>query len=69
VSYRLIGYALVLAPLTLVLGLAFNRLMASARQAALTRSWLLIPAIAGAGLLTVSAPAGGPSCPATANRS
>src|ERR1700684_4261632 len=51
VSYRLIGYALELAPLTLVLGLAFNRLMASARQAALTRSWLLIPAIAGAGLL------------------
>src|SRR5271169_3466203 len=31
VSYRLIGYALVLAPLTLVLGLAFNRLMPSAR--------------------------------------
>jgi H+/Cl- antiporter ClcA len=51
VSYRLIGYALVLAPLTLVLGLGFNRLMASARQAALTRSWLLIPAIGGAGLL------------------
>src|ERR1700733_2086078 len=51
VSYRLIGYALVLAPLSLVLGLAFNRLMAAARQAALTRSWLLIPAIAGAGLL------------------
>jgi H+/Cl- antiporter ClcA len=41
----------VLAPLTLVLGLAFNRLMASARRAALTRSWLLIPAIGGAGLL------------------
>jgi H+/Cl- antiporter ClcA len=51
VSYRLIGYALALAPLTLVLGLAFNRLMAAASQAALTRSWLLIPAIAGAGLL------------------
>ncbi len=51
ISYRLIGYALMLAPLTLVLGLTFNRLMASARQSALTRSWLLIPAIAGAGLL------------------
>jgi H+/Cl- antiporter ClcA len=51
VSYRLIGYALVLAPLTLILGLAFNRLMASTRRVALTRSWLLIPAIAGAGLL------------------
>jgi H+/Cl- antiporter ClcA len=52
VSYRLVGYALALAPLTLVLGLAFNRLMAAARKVALTRSWLLIPAIAGAGLLT-----------------
>jgi H+/Cl- antiporter ClcA len=51
VSPRLIAYALALAPLTLVLGLAFNRLMAAARRAALTRSWLLIPAIAGAGLL------------------
>src|SRR6202034_437661 len=51
VSYRLSGYALALAPLSLVLGLAFNRLMAAARQAALTRSWLLIPAIAVAGLL------------------
>ena len=51
VSYRLIGYALVLAPLTLGLGLVFNRLMASARRVALTRSWLLIPAIGGAGLL------------------
>jgi H+/Cl- antiporter ClcA len=51
VSYRLIGYALALAPLTLAWGLAFNRLMAGARKAALTRSWLLIPAIAGAGLL------------------
>jgi H+/Cl- antiporter ClcA len=51
VSYRLIGYALALAPLTLVLGLTFNRLMASARRSALTRSWLVIPAVAGAGLL------------------
>jgi H+/Cl- antiporter ClcA len=51
VSYLLIGYALALAPLTLALGLAFNRLMASAHRSALTRSWLLIPAIAGAGLL------------------
>jgi H+/Cl- antiporter ClcA len=51
VSYRLIGYALALAPLTLALGLAFNRLMAAASHGALTRSWLLIPAIAGAGLL------------------
>jgi H+/Cl- antiporter ClcA len=50
-SYLLIVYALTLAPLTLVVGLAFNRLTAAAEQAALTRSWLLIPAIAGAGLL------------------
>jgi len=51
VTYRLIGFALMLAPLTLVVGLAFNRLMAAARRAAVKRSWLLIPAIAGAGLL------------------
>jgi H+/Cl- antiporter ClcA len=50
-SYRLIGYALALAPLALVVGLAFNRLTAAAHRAALTRSWLLVPAIAGAGLL------------------
>jgi H+/Cl- antiporter ClcA len=50
-SYRLIGYALALAPFTLALGLAFNRLMEAAQQRALRRSWLLIPAIAGAGLL------------------
>ncbi|HXY63135.1 MAG TPA: chloride channel protein [Mycobacterium sp.] len=50
-SYLLIVYALLLAPLTLVVGLAFNRLVAAADRAALTRSWLLIPAIAGAGLL------------------
>jgi H+/Cl- antiporter ClcA len=49
--YMLIGYALVLAPLTLVVGLAFNRLIAAAQEAALNRSWLLIPALAGAGLL------------------
>src|SRR6202012_365727 len=50
-SYRLIGYALGLAPLALVVGLAFNRLTAAAHRAAVTRSWLLIPGIAGAGLL------------------
>ena len=49
--YLLIGYALVLAPLTFVVGFAFNRLMAAAQRAALKRSWLLIPAMAGAGLL------------------
>lgn len=50
-SYRLIGYAVALAPLTFGVGLAFNRLTAAAHRAALTRSWLLVPAIAGAGLL------------------
>lgn len=50
-SYLLTAFALVLAPLTLVVGLAFNRLVAAADRAAVTRSWLLIPAIAGAGLL------------------
>jgi H+/Cl- antiporter ClcA len=51
ISYKLIAYVLLLAPLTVVVGLAFNRLMAAAHRAALTRSWLLIPAVAGAGLL------------------
>jgi H+/Cl- antiporter ClcA len=51
ISYLLLGYILLLAPLTCVVGLGFNRIMAAAHRAALTRSWLLIPAIAGAGLL------------------
>src|SRR6185437_1372616 len=38
-SYRLIGYALALAPFTLALGLAFNRLMEAAQQHALRRAW------------------------------
>jgi H+/Cl- antiporter ClcA len=50
VSYRLIAYALALAPLTLVIGLVFNRIMGWAGRRT-PRSWLLIPAIAGAGLL------------------
>lgn len=51
-SYLLIGYAIALGPLSLVLGLAFNRLMAAATKRALGRSWLVIPSIAAAGLLT-----------------
>ena len=51
ISYKLIAYVLLLSPLTFVVGLAFDRVMAVAHRAALTRSWLLIPAIAGAGLL------------------
>jgi H+/Cl- antiporter ClcA len=51
VSYLLIAYAAALAPLALVVGLVFNRLMGWAGQRELPRSWLLIPSIAGAGLL------------------
>jgi H+/Cl- antiporter ClcA len=51
VSYLLAAYALLLGPLTFAVGMAFDRLMAAARKTALQRSWLLIPAIAGAGLL------------------
>jgi H+/Cl- antiporter ClcA len=47
ISYKLLAYVLLLSPLTFVVGLAFNRVMAAAHRAALTRSWLLIPAIAG----------------------
>jgi H+/Cl- antiporter ClcA len=50
-SYLLIAYALALAPLALVVGLAFNLVTGWAGQRALPRSWLLIPSIAGAGLL------------------
>jgi H+/Cl- antiporter ClcA len=51
-SYLLIGYALALGPLSLALGLGFNRLMAAANARAVKRSWLLIPSIAAAGLMT-----------------
>ncbi|RDH77843.1 chloride ion channel protein [Mycolicibacterium moriokaense] len=50
-SYLLAGFALVLAPLALGVGLAFNRIMAHARPAAVMKSWVLIPTIAAAGLL------------------
>lgn len=50
-SYLLIAHALVLAPIGLVVGLGFNRLMAAARPPAPARTWLLIPALAAAGLL------------------
>lgn len=51
VSYMLTGYALLLAPVTLAAGLGFNRLMAAARRVAVKRSWVLVLAIAAAGLL------------------
>ncbi|OBA84117.1 chloride ion channel protein [Mycobacterium sp. 1164966.3] len=51
-TFELSGQALILAPVTLAVGLAFNRLMAAARPASPMRSWVLIPALAGAGLVT-----------------
>ncbi len=42
---------MLLAPVALVVGLAFNRLMKAARPASVMRSWVLIPALAGAGLV------------------
>ncbi|MGZ4528053.1 MAG: chloride channel protein [Mycobacterium sp.] len=50
-SYLLTAHALVLVPLTLAVGLAFNRLMAASRPATPMRTWVLIPALAGAGLV------------------
>lgn len=51
VSPALAGFAIGLAPLALAVGLVFNRLMATARPAHPVRSWQLVPAVAGAGLL------------------
>jgi H+/Cl- antiporter ClcA len=51
-SYLLTAYAVTLAPLTLMVGLAFKRLMALARPATSMRTWIVAPAIATAGLLT-----------------
>jgi H+/Cl- antiporter ClcA len=50
-SYLLTAFAFVLAPLAFAVGLAFNHVMARARPATTMKSWLLIPAIAAAGLL------------------
>lgn len=50
-SYLLAAFALALAPLVLGVGLAFNQIMAWARPAITIRSWVLVPAIAAAGLL------------------
>jgi H+/Cl- antiporter ClcA len=50
-SYLLTAHGLMLAPVTLAVGLAFNRLMAAARPARVMRSWALIPALAAAGLV------------------
>jgi H+/Cl- antiporter ClcA len=50
-SYLLTGFALFLSPFAFGLGLLFNRIMTLARPAATIKSWVLIPAIAAAGLL------------------
>jgi H+/Cl- antiporter ClcA len=50
-SYLLVGFALCLSPLAFGVGQLFNRIMALARPAATIKSWVLIPAIAAAGLL------------------
>ncbi|MDV3124337.1 chloride channel protein [Mycobacterium sp. 21AC1] len=62
-SYLLTGFALVLAPLALGVGMAFNRIMASARPATTKTSWLIIPGIAGAGLLIGSCSVWWPTLP------
>ncbi|BBY62627.1 chloride channel protein [Mycolicibacterium helvum] len=49
-SYLLTGFAILLAPLALAVGRGFNRLMDHARAHRVGNSWLLIPAIAAAGL-------------------
>ena len=51
-TYLLTAHGLALAPLALVVGLAFNRIMAAARPARLMRTWVLVPALAAAGLVT-----------------
>jgi H+/Cl- antiporter ClcA len=50
-TYLLTAHGLLMAPVALGVGLAFNRLMAAARPARLIRGWVLIPALAGAGLV------------------
>jgi H+/Cl- antiporter ClcA len=50
-SYLLAAVALVVAPLTCALGVAFERLTSAARSTTTRRGWLLVPSIACAGLL------------------
>lgn len=48
----LAGHALLLAPLTLAVGLAFDRLTAAARPPYPMRTWVLVPALGATGLVT-----------------
>jgi H+/Cl- antiporter ClcA len=50
-TYLLTAHGLLMAPLALAVGLAFNRIMAAARPASVMRTWVLIPALAAAGLV------------------
>jgi H+/Cl- antiporter ClcA len=51
-SYLFAFLALAIAPLAAAIGLAFNKVMAGARPKLALRSWILIPAVGAAGLLT-----------------
>ncbi|OBJ55080.1 chloride channel protein [Mycobacterium sp. 1423905.2] len=51
-TYLLTAHGLLLAPLAFAAGWAFHRVMAAAQPKRLVRSWLLVPALAGAGLVT-----------------
>ena len=51
-SYLFVFLAVALAPLAAAVGLVFDRVMATARPRLQPGSWLLIPAIAAAGLVT-----------------
>lgn len=51
-SYLFAFLALAIAPLAAVIGLAFNGLMAIARPKVQFKSWVLIPSVAAAGLMT-----------------
>ncbi len=51
-SYLLAFLALAIAPLAAAVGLAFDRVMAAAKPRVQLRSWVLIPSVAAAGLLT-----------------
>ena len=62
-SYLLAAGVLLLAPVTLGVGLAFNRIMAMAQPVTLLRSWVVIPAIAAAGLMMGICSHGWPDLP------
>ena len=50
-SYLLLFLGLAIAPLSVAVGLAFDRVMTAARPRPQMRSWTLVPAIATAGLV------------------